>query len=113
VTSATRAWSTPASPPASSRFLPQDGRFVVRTDGRDGVLADHPVRYTFGVDPLQQCLVELPGGRLQALGLAWDTRPKARGGQRWIHLYPGQNVSHDHPLHWTAVRATALELLGR
>ena len=45
--------------------------------------------YTFGVDPLQQYLIELPGGRLQALGIAWDTRPKAQGGQRWFHLYPG------------------------
>jgi hypothetical protein len=31
------------------------------------------VRYTFGVEPLQQYLVELPGGRLQAAALAWDT----------------------------------------
>ena len=32
----------------------------------------------------------MPGGRLQALGIAWDSRPKERGGQRWLHLYPDQ-----------------------
>ena len=53
--------------------------------------------------PLQQYLIELPGGRLQALGIAWDTRPKAQGGQRWFHLYPGQNIRAGDPLHWTGV----------
>jgi Flp pilus assembly protein TadD len=84
-----------------SRFLRQDGRFVVRTDGPDGRPTEFPVRYTFGVYPLQQYLVELPGGRLQALGLAWDSRPAEARGQRWIHLYPGQNVTPSDPLHWT------------
>jgi len=84
-----------------SRFFRRDGRFVVRTDGPDGRLADFPVRYTFGVYPLQQYLIELPGGRLQALGLAWDTRPAEAGGQRWLHLYPGQDLTPTDPLHWT------------
>ena len=26
---------------------------------------------------------------MQALSIAWDSRPKAQGGQRWFHLYPG------------------------
>ena len=34
------------------------------------------IKYTFGVDPLQQYLIEFPDGRLQALSIAWDTRPK-------------------------------------
>ncbi len=34
------------------------------------------VKYTFGVYPLQQYLVEFPDGRLQALSIAWDARPK-------------------------------------
>jgi Cytochrome c554 and c-prime len=37
----------------------------------------HRVRYTFGVAPLQQYLVELPGGRLQASAHAWDTTKQA------------------------------------
>ncbi len=59
------------------------------------------VKYTFGLDPLQQYLVEFPDGRLQALSLAWDTRPKDKGGQRWFHLYPNEAIRHDDPLHWT------------
>jgi hypothetical protein len=85
----------------TSTFSRRDGKFVVRTDGPDGALADYDVKYTFGVFPLQQYLVELPNGRLQALGMAWDTRPRAQGGQRWFHLYPGQNVTHTDELHWT------------
>ena len=75
----------------------------MRTDGPDGKLADFEIRYTFGVEPLQQYLIELPGGRLQALGIAWDARPKKDGGQRWFHLYPGQNLRAGDPLHWTGV----------
>ncbi len=44
-----------------------------------------------------------PGGRYQALSVAWDTRPKAAGGQRWFHLYPGEKVDHRDVLHWTGV----------
>jgi predicted CXXCH cytochrome family protein len=50
---------------------------------------------------LQQYLVEFPDGRLQALSLAWDSRPKGRGGQRWFHLYPDEEIKHDDVLHWT------------
>ena len=53
--------------------------------------------YTFGVEPLQQYLIELPGGRLQALGIAWDARPKEQGGQRWFHLYPGAEPARRRP----------------
>ena len=84
-----------------TRFFRRGGRFMVRTDGPDGRLADYVIAYTFGVEPLQQYLVEFPGGRLQALGIAWDSRPKEEGGQRWFHLYPGQKVDHRHTLHWT------------
>jgi predicted CXXCH cytochrome family protein len=85
----------------TSRLLRRDGRYVVTTDGADGKLADFEVRYTFGVHPLQQYLVELPGGRVQALPLAWDARPRAEGGQRWFHLYPHEQVGHLDELHWT------------
>ena len=77
----------------TSTFFTRDGRFFVNTDGPDGKLADFEIKYTFGVAPLQQYLVAFPGGRLQALGIAWDTRPKAQGGQRWFHLYPGRSSS--------------------
>ncbi len=64
----------------TTRFFRRDGRFFVNTDGPDGKLADFEIKYTFGVYPLQQYLIELPGGRLQALGIAWDARPRHRAG---------------------------------
>jgi predicted CXXCH cytochrome family protein len=84
-----------------SRFYRKDGKLMVRTDGPDGKLHDYPVAYTFGVYPLQQYLIAFPGGRLQALDIGWDSRPKAQGGQRWIHLHPADPVRHDDVLHWT------------
>jgi tetratricopeptide (TPR) repeat protein len=88
---------------ATSRFFRRDGRYVVRTDGPGGKPVDVEVRYTFGVYPLQQYLVALPGGRLQALGIAWDARPKANGGQRWFHLYPDRRLKAGDALHWTGL----------
>jgi predicted CXXCH cytochrome family protein len=84
-----------------SRFFRKDGKFFVETDGADGKLATFEVKYTFGLDPLQQYLVEFPDGRLQALSLAWDSRPKEKGGQHWFHLYPNEEIHHDDVLHWT------------
>ncbi|MDD1649172.1 MAG: tetratricopeptide repeat protein [Methylococcaceae bacterium] len=84
-----------------TRFFRRDGRFMVRTDGPDGALAEFEILYTFGVTPLQQYLVPLPGGRLQALSIAWDCRPQAAGGQRWFHLYPDEKIDHRDELHWT------------
>ncbi|MFO1417780.1 MAG: ammonia-forming cytochrome c nitrite reductase subunit c552 [Methylotetracoccus sp.] len=85
----------------TSRFLRRDGRYVVETDGPDGRLTEFPIKYTFGVKPLQQYLIELSGGRLQALSIAWDARSRSDGGQRWYHLYPNEIIDHRDPLHWT------------
>jgi tetratricopeptide (TPR) repeat protein len=88
----------------TSTFFRRNGKFYVNTDGPDGKLADFEIKYTFGVRPLQQYLIELPGGRMQALSIAWDTRTKQQGGQRWFHLYPGQNIRAGDPLHWTGIQ---------
>ena len=82
-------------------FSHRDGRYFVRTDGPDGKLAEFSIAYLFGLTPLEQYLVELPGGRLQALGVAWDSRPKREGGQRFFHLYPNERVPATDVLHWT------------
>ena len=84
-----------------SRFFQKDGKYLVETDGADGKPAIFEIKYTFGIDPLQQYLVEFPDGRVQALPIAWDTRPKDKGGQRWFHLYPKEEIRHDDVLHWT------------
>ncbi len=84
-----------------STFFKRDDQFMVRTDGPDGKLTDYPITYTFGVKPLQQYLIAFPGGRYQALSIAWDSRSKAEGGQRWFHLYPKEKMDHTDQLHWT------------
>ena len=85
----------------TSTFSKRDGEFFVRTDGPDGQLHDYEIAYTFGFTPLQQYLVAFPGGRYQCLPIAWDTRPKEQGGQRWFHLYPAERLTSTDPLHWT------------
>jgi Flp pilus assembly protein TadD len=85
----------------TSTFTKRDGKYYVRTDGPDGKLTNYEVAWTFGFRPLQQYLIRFPRGRVQALNVCWDTRPKEKGGQRWFHLYPNENVTHEDVLHWT------------
>ena len=85
----------------TSTFFRRGDRYFVRTDASDGSVRDFEVRYTYGVEPLQQYLIELSGGHVQPLSIAWDSRPAPEGGQRWFHLYPGEGVEHSDPLHWT------------
>ena len=85
----------------TSRFSKRDGKFYVETDGPDGKLAEFQIKYTFGIYPLQQYLIEFSNGRVQALGIAWDSRPSDKGGQRWFSLYPNEPIPHDDVLHWT------------
>jgi Flp pilus assembly protein TadD len=83
------------------RFFRDGSRFMVETEGADGQPGIFQVSYSFGVAPLQQYLVTFPDGRLQALPWAWDTRPRAAGGQRWFHLYQAESIAAHDPLHWT------------
>jgi Flp pilus assembly protein TadD len=85
----------------TSRFFMKDERFYVNTDGPDGKLQDYEIKYTFGVYPLQQYLIPFSDGRMQALSIVWDSRPKQQGGQRWFHLYPKERIRAGDELHWT------------
>lgn len=80
----------------TTRFFRRGDAFWVNTPGGDGKPADFKVVYTFGIAPLQQYLIDVGDGRLQALGVAWDTQQ-----HRWFHLYPGQGVTFKNPLHWS------------
>jgi predicted CXXCH cytochrome family protein len=84
-----------------TKFLQRGNDYFIRTGAPDGSVSDFRVRYVFGVDPLQQYLLELPGGRLQAFPVAWDSRPASDGGQRWFHLYPDEKQDPGSPHHWT------------
>jgi tetratricopeptide (TPR) repeat protein len=78
------------------RFFRSGQRFLAHAEGPDGVMRDYEVAYTFGVEPLQQYLVAFPGGRLQALSAAWDTRAR-----RWFYVKPGPAAPPGDWLHWT------------
>jgi tetratricopeptide (TPR) repeat protein len=86
----------------TARFVREGDAFFVEALGADGERGRFPVMYTFGVEPLQQYLVEIDPGRLQSFLFAWDTRSKEQGGQRWFHLQPDEYVEPGDALHWTA-----------
>ena len=80
----------------TSRFFKKDGKFYINTQGDDGKNHDYEVKYTFGYFPLQQYLIEFPGGKMQATRQSWDSRDK-----KWFHQYGGQKIHYRDWLHWT------------
>lgn len=80
-------------------FKATSGNYFIRLDGVDGQLKDFRLAYTFGVSPLQQYLVDMGRGRLQALPVVWDDRADAK---RWYHLLPETVGQPADVLHWTA-----------
>lgn len=85
----------------TARFDRRGDAFVVNAIVRDGTVHEFAAKWTFGVHPLQQVLLETDGGRMQAFDVAWDTRDKAMGGQRWFALLPEEDPRPGSPLHWT------------
>ena len=93
-----------------SRLFKRGDRFFVNTEGPGGKYDDFEVKYTFGVTPLQQYMVEfdrpedMPDNeiaRLQVLRISWDTKAK-----KWFHLDPpdvSDRLAPDDDLHWTGV----------
>lgn len=84
-----------------TRFFKKDSKYWVTTDSAKGKQETFEVLYTFGYYPLQQYLLSIGDGHLQALGVSWDSRSKKEGGQRWFHLYPDEAIPFDDVLHWT------------
>ncbi|MGC9342640.1 MAG: tetratricopeptide repeat protein [Bacteroidales bacterium] len=87
----------------TSRFYTKDGKYFVYTQGPEGVMQEYEISYTFGVRPLQQYLIEFPGGRYQCLPICWDTRPAEQGGQKWFHVYGDEHIPPEDVLFWTKV----------
>ncbi len=83
-----------------TRFFRLGKDYKVATLGSDGETGVFPVRYTFGHYPLQQYLVDIGNGRLQALNVAWDSRSAEEGGQRWFHLQADEDIDIKHPFFW-------------
>jgi len=87
----------------TSRFFMSDGDYMVNTEGPHGEMTDYKISYVFGVRPLQQYLIEFPGGRYQCLPICWDTRPASQGGQRWFHIYQDERIPPEDVLYWTRI----------
>ncbi|UVC14448.1 tetratricopeptide repeat protein [Mesorhizobium onobrychidis] len=77
-------------------FLKRGGEYLVRTEGPDGKEGEFQVKYTFAYEPLQQYLIDIGGGRLQALDIAWDTTK-----QEWFWLGTGKPARPGTTYHWT------------
>ena len=85
----------------TSTFSTKEGGYYVNTQGADGEYQDFKIDYSFGVEPLQQYLIKFEDGRMQALTMAWDSRPLDKGGQRWYQLMPIDTGKPGESLHWT------------
>jgi tetratricopeptide (TPR) repeat protein len=90
------------------RFETNDGWTIFNKDkqgyyietgqtGEAGIRYEVP--YVFAYTPLQQILVDIGKGRLQAYTVAWDAREKKEGGQRWYDLYE-ESHTPDTPFYW-------------
>ena len=94
----------------TSTMFRRGEKFIVNTEGEDGEMHDFEIKFVFGVDPLQQYLVEFDRladqpdeeiARLQVLRVSWDTT-----NQRWFHLDPPdvhEKLAPDDDLHWTGI----------
>ncbi len=80
----------------TTRFYKKDGKFFVRTNGPGGEMGDFEITHTFGWFPLQQYLIPFPGGRLQTLHIAWDSRDN-----KWFRVPPEGPVDPGDWLYWT------------
>ncbi len=85
-----------------TRFFRRGDEYWVNTEGPDGAYHDYQIKYTFGVDPLQQYMVEFPDGRVQVLRVSWDTLKK-----QWFYVPPPDatdvRLAPDDPTHWTGI----------
>jgi len=86
----------------TSRLFTRDGIYYVHTEGPDGELRDYEIKYTFGIEPLQQYMVEFPDGRVQVLRISWDTQQG-----KWFYVTPAdvidERIEPGDPLHWTGI----------
>jgi len=94
----------------TSRFFRDGKKFMVHTESDDGSLKDFEVKYVFGVEPLQQYMVEIKPpsgsvqnaiGKVQVLRLSWDTE-----NGKWFYLDPPdvrEKLEPGDPLHWTGI----------
>ena len=80
----------------SYRFYREGDEYMVDIIGSDDETESHRIDYTFGWEPLQQYLIDIGQGKVQALHIAWDTQKST-----WYSLQPDQDYADDDWMHWT------------
>lgn len=80
----------------TNKMFRKDSSYYMVLENRQGIPDTFKVVYTFGYYPLQQYLIEFPGGRYQCTHIAWDSREN-----KWFDLYPELEIHHSEWLHWT------------
>lgn len=78
----------------SYRFY-RDGLNYMVDATEEGATTTYKIDYTFGWEPLQQYLIDIGNGKLQALHIAWDTEEN-----RWFSLQPDVEYESDDWMHW-------------
>jgi predicted CXXCH cytochrome family protein len=92
------SFSTPLG--ESAHFTRRGDALDVTTPDGDGRQRIFSVAYAAGVSPLQQYVVATERGKLQTLGVAWDTRP-APAGERLFHVYGPRGIAPSDELYFT------------
>ena len=86
----------------TTRFFRDGKKFMVNAEGPDGKYHDYQIKYTFGIRPLQQYMVEFPDGRVQVLRVSWDVDKN-----EWFYVAPtdaaDERLPAGDPLHWTGL----------
>ncbi|WP_223034294.1 cytochrome c3 family protein [Hanstruepera marina] len=77
-------------------FTREGSDYIVISKEIDGSENTYVISYTFGVEPLQQYLVDFEDGKKQVLRVTWDTIEK-----KWYHQYSGDTLDPHDWMHWT------------
>ncbi len=77
-------------------FTRNNSDFIVHITEIDGSENEYKINYTFGVQPLQQYLVDFDNGKKQVLRVTWDVEK-----ERWYHQYSGDTIDPHDWMHWT------------
>jgi Flp pilus assembly protein TadD len=81
---------------SSTARLDAEGLAEFITEGIEKEKRAYTIRRVIGHDPLRQFLVEGPGGRMQALEMAWDPH-----GSKWFNIYGDEDRKPGEWGHWT------------
>ena len=86
----------------TTTFSVRDGAPMASSPMPGGKTASLPIAYTSGVWPLEQYVVATERGKLQSLGVAWDSRARAEGGAKWFHVYGANGIAPGDTLFFTS-----------